>query len=291
MKAIVTGSEGFIGKALVSELKNNNFEVIGIDIKNGDDAITIGDIGQVDEIYHLAATNGTRLFYEQPSQVLKNNTLLTFAFDDYMNQFPETQFVFASTCEIFNGAIDQFNWEVPTKEDVPAVFENLANPRWSYSLPKALAENYLLNNYKNVAILRYFNIFGENQINHFISEFVERCVRDAVYKINGNDTRAFCYVKDAVAMTAKVGRHGRGVYNIGRAEEVSIETVALEILNYLGIDRKRLEVHPGQIGSATRRCPSMEKYEKEFGEFEYTDFKAAIRSTVDWNLTELEIKC
>lgn len=35
MKMIVTGSEGFIGKALCQELKRRDVEVIGIDRKNG----------------------------------------------------------------------------------------------------------------------------------------------------------------------------------------------------------------------------------------------------------------
>ena len=38
MKMIVTGSEGFIGKALCQELKRRDVEVIGIDRKNGKDA-------------------------------------------------------------------------------------------------------------------------------------------------------------------------------------------------------------------------------------------------------------
>ena len=41
MKMIVTGSEGFIGKALCQELKRRDVEVIGIDRKNGKDAASI----------------------------------------------------------------------------------------------------------------------------------------------------------------------------------------------------------------------------------------------------------
>ena len=38
MKFIVTGSEGFIGKALCQRLKKSGVEVLGIDRKNGDEA-------------------------------------------------------------------------------------------------------------------------------------------------------------------------------------------------------------------------------------------------------------
>jgi UDP-glucose 4-epimerase len=287
MKAIVTGSEGFIGKSLVEKLENLGYEVIGYDIKNGDDVTLLQNIPEVDEIYHLAATNGTKLFYEQPSEVLKNNTLITFAFDKYMHSYPNTRFIFASTCEIFNGAIDEFNWEVPTSENVPAVFNKLDNPRWSYSLPKALAENYYINKYTNVSIIRYFNIFGEHQVDHFISEFIERAIRKKEYKIYGNDTRAFCYVKDAVAMTAQIGKSGQGTYNVGRQKEENIEIIARQILNELGLNEGLLEIFPGKIGSAKRRCPSMEKYETEFGGHEYTDFSLGLKETIKWNLKEM----
>lgn len=288
MKAIVTGSQGFIGRALVHELNSQGYEVYEYDIKNGDDVINIDDFPKVDEIYHLAATNGTKLFYDQPADVLKNNTLLTFAFDNYMLRNPKTRFIFSSTCEVFNGAIDQFRWEVPTAEDVPAVFCDLSNPRWSYSLPKALAENYYLNSYPNVSIIRYFNIFGEGQVDHFISEFIERAIRKKIYRIYGNDTRAFCYVKDAVAMTANIGRFGKGVYNIGREHEDKIEEIAKLILRNLEIDVNLLEVYEGKTGSASRRCPSMKRYVEQFGVFDYTDFYKAMQSTIAWNLKEIK---
>ena len=288
MKAIVTGSEGFIGKTLVSSLKQRGYDVLEIDIKNGQNAVDLELSEKVDEVYHLAATNGTRHFYEKPSEVLKNNTSLTFAFDEYLKVFPDTRFIFASTCEIFNGAIDKFGWEVPTMENVPAVFDDLSNPRWSYSLPKALAENYISNTYKNTVIVRYFNIFGEHQEDHFISEFIQRCTGQGRYEIFGNDRRAFCYVKDAAEMTINVGRTGAGTYNIGREHEISIEQVARKIMQILSLDQAELSVELGKPGSVTRRCPSLHKYNSEFGEYKYTDFDQALEATVKWYVAETQ---
>lgn len=291
MKAIVTGSHGFIGRALVHELDIQGYEVYEYDIKNGDDVTKLNDVPKVDEIYHLAATNGTKLFYDQPADVLKNNTLLTFAFDNYMLLNPNTRFIFSSTCEVFNGAVDQFGWEVPTAEDVPAVFCDLSNPRWSYSLPKALAENYYQNAYSNVSIIRYFNIFGEGQVDHFISEFIERSIKQGIYRVYGNDTRSFCYVKDAAAMTVNIGKNGSGVYNIGREQEDKIEDIAKFILRTLEISEQQLEIYQGKEGSASRRCPSMKRYNEQFGAFEYTNFNKAMENTIAWNLKELEKSC
>ena len=74
MKMIVTGSEGFIGKALCQELKRRDVEVIGIDRKNGKDAASICDIlknGDIDCVFHLAAQ--TSVFNGNIPQIRKDN--------------------------------------------------------------------------------------------------------------------------------------------------------------------------------------------------------------------------
>ena len=108
-RAILTGSSGFIGKSMVVQLKKRGYEVFEYDVKDGQDlAKVVHTFPEVEVIFHMAATNGTRLFYEKPSEVLKNNTLLTFCFDDYMIKFPKTKFIFASTCEIFKEALNRY---------------------------------------------------------------------------------------------------------------------------------------------------------------------------------------
>ena len=42
---------------------------------------------------------------------------------------------------IFNAAIDRSIYKIPTDENVPVMFDDVTNPRWSYSIPKALGEN------------------------------------------------------------------------------------------------------------------------------------------------------
>ena len=289
MKAILTGSSGFIGKSLAVQLRKRGYEVLEYDAKDGKDIVNVDySFPKVDAIFHMAATNGTRLFYENPSHVLKNNTLLTFCFDEYMEKYPETKFVFASTCEIFNGAIDTFGWPVPTDESVPAVFSELENPRWSYSIPKALAENYIQNTYQNAVIVRYFNIFGEHQVDHFMSEFIYRCVQQKVYEIYGNDTRSFCYVDDATNMTINLLNAPGGTYNVGCQKEVTIESVSKSIMKLLGVDASKLVIKSGQRGSVTRRCPDISKYSGLFGNYHYTPFEDALKRTVTWYLEQLD---
>ncbi|MGB0360365.1 MAG: 5-methyltetrahydropteroyltriglutamate--homocysteine S-methyltransferase, partial [Endozoicomonas sp.] len=76
--------------------------------------------------------------------------------------------------EIFNGAVDKGFYDVPTDEQVPIMFDDITNARWSYSIPKALGENLISNLSTHWLIIRYFNVYGPGQRDHFISEFVER---------------------------------------------------------------------------------------------------------------------
>jgi len=233
-----------------------------------------------DVVVHLAATNGTRLFYEQPTDVLINNTLPTINLIERYRD-TNTKFVFASTCEIFNGAIDEGYYPVPTDEQVPVVFNDITNPRWSYSIPKALGENLVANSGLEYLIIRYFNVYGPGQIDHFINEFVERC-KAGEYYIKGDDTRSFCYVDDAVKMTdILVRNHSNKTVNVGSQYEVKIKLVAKLIMGIMGINPDKLEVRPGPVGSAKRRCPdtTLVRTLTEFDD--YTPLQDGLRKTVE----------
>ena len=276
---IVTGHKGFIGSHYYKSLDN----AIGYDLLSNHDLCdqqVVDDMPDCDVLVHMAATNGTRLFYETPTEVSFNNTLPTFnLIKKYQNT--DTKFVFTSTCEIFNGAIDKGLHPVPTDESVPIMFNNIDNPRWSYSVPKALGENLVANCGLKYNIIRYFNIYGPGQKDHFISEFVERCAKGEYY-IKGNDTRSFCYIDDAIQMTqAVIDNSENCTVNIGRQEEIQISTVAKLIMGIMGINPEKLEVMDGPIGSAKRRCPDTTRVKQITGFKDYTLLEVGLKKTVE----------
>jgi nucleoside-diphosphate-sugar epimerase len=226
----------------------------------------------------MAATNGTKLFYEIPTEVSFNNTIPTFnLIERYAGT--NTKFVFTSTCEIFNGAIDDGLYPVPTDENVPVMFKDVINPRWSYSLPKALGENLVANSGLSWLIIRYFNIYGPGQKDHFISEFVERVAKGEYY-LKGDDTRSFCYVQDAINITHHLVKHANNeIVNVGKQEEVKISDVARIIMSIMGVDPNKLEILPGPVGSAKRRCPDTSKMLK------LTDYKYMVNLEEGLRLT------
>lgn len=263
MKIVLTGHKGFIGSHLLNSI-NEKFDVYTYDKTDDQDLCNnafTSTMPDCDIVLHLAATNGTKLFYEQPTSVAFNNTLPTFNLVDRY-QGTDTKFIFASTCEIFNGTTDNGVYPVPTDEDVPVMFEDILNPRWSYSLPKALGENLVANSGLDWLIIRYFNVYGPRQKDHFISEFVERALQGNYY-ITGDDTRSFCYVEDAVNITNILAQNCKNeIVNVGQSKESKISDVAKIILEILEIDPNKLEILPSPVGSAKRRCPDISKMKR-----------------------------
>ena len=283
MTFVLTGHKGFIGGHYYKYLQDKNLNPVVVDKRAGQDLClveTTNNLPDANVVVHLAATNGTKLFYEQPTDVCFNNTLPTFNLvSRYRNT--DTKFVFASTCEIFSGAIDAGYYHIPTDEQVPVMFNDITNPRWSYSVPKAVGENLVANCGLPWLIIRYFNIYGPGQVDHFISEFVERC-KQGEYYIKGDDTRSFCYIDDAIEMTDRlVNNTNNKIVHVGNDIETSISTVAKMIMGFMDINPDRLEILSGPKGSAKRRCPDTTLVQMLTGFTDYTPLEIGLRKTVE----------
>jgi len=282
MRIVLTGHKGFIGQHYLEHIKKDN-QVWTYDIADGEDLkdkSVVQNMPDCDIVVHMAATNGTRLFYDTPTEVSMNNTLPTMHIVDRYKDTP-TKIVFTSTCEIFNGAVDKGLYDVPTDEQVPIMFDDITNPRWSYSIPKALGENLISNLSTHWLIIRYFNVYGPGQKDHFINEFVERA-KNGEYYIKGNDTRSFCYIDDAVDMTHNLVMHANNkIVNVGKPEESSIEDVAKCILDIMGVDPTLLKIYDGPVGSVKRRCPDTKKLKDLTGFEHYTSLMKGLKQTVE----------
>lgn len=278
----MTGHKGFIGSHFYDSYFKKH-EIDTLDILDGVDLCGEFDITspeKYDLVIHLAAFNGTKFFYEKPYQVALNNTLPTI---NLLNKFKNSKakFVFASTCEIFNGAIDKGFYEVPTDEEVPILFDDILNPRWSYSIPKALGENLVANSGLNWLVYRFFNIYGPRQKDHFIPEFLDRMIKGD-YVIYGDDYRSFCFVDDAVAIMNKLHTKAENmIVNIGKNEEVLISDVAKILMSLYGVDPNKLLIEGSPVGSVKRRCPNVELMQKITGFRKYTSLEKGLKKVLE----------
>jgi len=297
-KILLTGSSGFIGAHVGNYLHTQGYTVVGVDKKQPDTAInyefiqhdltnSCQDLPDVDVVLHLAAFNGTKYFYTHPFDVIKQNIIPTInLLDRYKGKIE--RFVYAGSPESTAGATDLFDYPIPTDENCPLVVADPTNPRWSYAGSKMLSEQATVASGMPYTIIRYNNIFGPGQVDHFISEFYDR-VQQGVYELYGwKNTRTFMYISDAVIATTQLIQSDAAInqiVNVGGTQEVSILEVANFILQSLGINGRHIICKDAAVGSASRRCPDVSKLKALINFQQQVTWQAGIDLTLE------DLKC
>ena len=101
----------------------------------------------------------------------------------------------------------------------------------------------------------------------------------------GHDqTRAFCYISDAVEATvsAMESKNTNGeIYHIGTEEEITIETLIKTSGKYFGFQGSYKSA-PTYPGSTQRRCPDITKASKHFSYKPKVSWQEGLETTLEW---------
>jgi UDP-glucose 4-epimerase len=281
---LITGASGFIGNALYAKLKNENYNIIGLDnffrgknLKNQtiikgsifDKKILKKLICKSDIIIHLVAINGTRNFYNIPDKVFEVSMRGAMILYDCLNEIGDKnkKILLASSGEVYGEPK-----KIPTDERVSLVVKDIFNNRYSYGGGKIcqdLIARYLISKVvKECIIFRPHNVYGPNMgFDHVIPELMMKSLK-AKNKItiegSGKETRSFCYIDDflnGLIILIKKKINGFNIFNIGNDYEISIKNLTKLIIKNskknLLIQNKKL-----RTGSSKRRCPDIKKIKK-----------------------------
>jgi len=314
-KVLVTGGKGFIGSYLVKQLVNggnpvrvfdncirgdnrrldswlHKLEYIKGDITDRDQVLKATE--GIDTVFHLAFINGTENFYTVPEKVLEVGVKGALNTLDAALHCGVKRYIVTSSSEVY-----QQPTRVPTPEDERVIIPDVKNPRFSYSGAKIITEllalHYPAKTCLETVICRPHNVYGPDMgVGHVIPQMVRgmknlsqnRSRKKIRFPIQGTggESRAFCFVDDAVEQLILCAIKGknREIYHIGTEEETSIAELAHSIARLLGIE---ITLEPGHrpMGSTTRRCPSIAKV-KEFGFEPAWPLAEGLRKTVSWYL-------
>ncbi len=251
MKALVTGAAGFIGSHLTATLLDKGATVVGVDcftdyypraIKEKNlaenklrenfrfaetrlqDADLPALLDGVTHVFHLAAQAGVRKSWGKDFRTYTDNNIdATQRLLEACAGHPLTRFVYASSSSVYGD-----NASIPMREDA------LPQPVSPYGVTKLSAEQlgYLYHvNYKVPATaVRYFTVYGPRQRPDMaFHKFIKAAIKDEEITLygDGEQTRDFTFVSDAVAATIAAGERGVNgrAYNVGGGSRVSINDV------------------------------------------------------------------
>ena len=249
-----------------------------------------------DYVYMLASVVGVDYVNEIPHEIIRINTALIFNTLEWLKLSNCKKVLFTSTSECYAGAIEAFNFKIPTPENVPLTIKEIRHPRFTYAVTKMLGESGFINYSRKLGfectIIRYHNVYGPRMgFKHVIPHLVQRFLNNEnPFKIYGHDqTRSFNFIDDAVIGTIKAMEIGDNheIYHIGDEEEISIEDLTRytgELLNY----NNKYEYSPTFPGSVARRCPDISKAKKYLNYKPKVNWKVGLKLTVDWYVNYLK---
>jgi len=219
-------------------------------------------------------------------EVIEDNLLPTLnLLNHYRKQKKKPLFIYTGTPEITAGATDKFGYKIPTDEKVPMVIDDIQNPRWSYASSKGLGEQAIVCSGLNYIIIRPNNIYGPNQKNHFVPEFIERCKKGIVILNGWKNTRSWLYIDDCCKAIHKLMNCKKAInqiVNVGSNDEKKVIEVAKIILKELGIKKKIIKRN-APLGSAKRRMPDIKKLKRLINWIPDTKLEDGIKKTIKLN--------
>ncbi len=316
MKALITGGAGFIGSHLAERLLDRGDEIFIIDnlwtgklsniagIQGRDNVHLVVEtilnesimnelIFKADYIFHLAAAVGVRNVMDHPVETLDINVKGSEVVLRLANRFKKKVFV-ASTSEVYGKHVEH-----DLSEDDNRVMGTVKKRRWSYACSKTLDEFLALAYFDEkklpVVIGRLFNTVGPRQTGRYgmvLPGFVQSALLGKPITVygDGNQTRSFMHVNDAVGAIAAImdepSAEGE-IFNIGNDQEVSINDLAQKVKEMTGSDSEIEHIPyekaygPG-FEDMERRCPNISKLKEAIGFAPTCDLETIIQSVIDY---------
>jgi dTDP-glucose 4,6-dehydratase len=301
---MVTGAAGLVGSHLSELLVARGDEVVGVDnlltgqLSNLDalrdapnfrlvradvaDAVTIGALGHVDAICHLASPASPSDFVTKPAEILRAGSVGTLTVLDHAREHG-SRILLASTSEVYGE---------PHVHPQPEEYwgnVNPTGPRACYDEAKRFSEaatsTYRRSFGVDTAIVRIFNTYGPRMRlddGRVVSNFVVQALLGEPLTVqgDGSQTRSFCYVEDqAEGLLAMLDSVEAGPINIGNPVERSVLELAELVLELTG-SGSAIEHRPLPQDDPTQRRPDITTARERLGWAPRTELREGLERTI-----------
>lgn len=237
MRILVTGSEGFVGRATTEHLQRLGHKVVPYDAMLGDDIRDEGHLKRQtrgwmpDRILHLAAIARFADADQDPTRAFETNVIGSRNVASVASAL-NIPMVYASTGSVYM----PINQEPPITEDFPVSGNSV------YGVTKLLGELEVRKCSAPWIILRYAHLYGaEKRLHGLVGSFIDRIERGLAPKLyGGRQSNDFTYIADvaranALALESWFDAWNQ-IYNIGTGEELRTEDAANLIRDAWGYD-------------------------------------------------------
>jgi nucleoside-diphosphate-sugar epimerase len=273
VRALITGAAGFIGSHLTTALLDRGARVTGLDcftdyyprfIKESNIGVNAGREGYEfveaalqaadlpallegkTHVFHLAAQAGVRKSWGSDFRIYTDNNVdATQRLLEACVGRPLHRFVYASSSSVYGDTVS-----IPMREDA------LPQPVSPYGVTKLAAEQLCYLYYVNYQVpttsVRYFTVYGPRQRPDMaFHKFIKAALRGDAISLygDGEQTRDFTFVTDAVAATVAAGDRGvpGRAYNVGGGSRVSVNQL-FAIIERIGGRPLDIRREPAQKG-------------------------------------------
>jgi len=314
MKILVTGGFGFIGSNFVNEVSNKHEVHIVDNMSNGhiefvkrskedtkkinaffssfDDDFLIRKVeqGEYDCIVHFAALPRVSYSVAYPYETWSGNVTATMKLIEAYRRSSRGRFIFSSSSSVYGGA-----------SILPSPVNTVKDPKSPYALQKSVIED-VLKQYSNLyekfdaVSLRYFNVFGPNQLGGSpyataVANWLQSIYQGGQCRSDGDgtQTRDMCYVDNVIsAVELALNREKPFTgqcYNVATGIAVSNN----EILNYLHTrfgDKVSVINAPVRAGDVKHTLADISETMSDLSYVPKTYFWEGLERTIDWSFGE-----
>ncbi len=241
MNILITGVNGFIGKALVRGLVQDGHGVFGLDHTKGDGhpkdgglrSFFLQDITQpfhiedsFDYVFHLAALNVTHIGKAEYQRYHQVNVVGT---ENLIKAVKTKKFVLMSTAKVY-------------RKEGPVIDEQSPlGPAEDYEKSKLAAEEVCRRHLKSdrLIVLRPVNIVGPGQANKAVLPvFFARAISGQLIHVFAPRSAAvhLLYIDDVVDAFRKIleRKEVSGIFNLVSLDTISLEDLSREIVRITG---------------------------------------------------------
>lgn len=268
---VVTGSESFIGKKLISFLLKNNEKIIGFDLIEKSQNYNFIKIDirsenieqyipeNADVIIHLASLSSDPLCKGKGYETFDINVMGTLNLIRAAIKKNVKQFIFASTEWIYEGFIGN---EEKNEDDSIDITQHNSE----YALSKLVSEMNLkqqfLNGFCNTTVLRFGIIYGPREKNWSAVESIANAVKhnDEVTVGSLKTGRRFIHIQDIIrGIIMSIGVNGFNIINLTGDKIITLNDI---IKTSERLYNKSITINEKNPSTISLRNPSNDKAKK-----------------------------